>query len=92
MHTNYTNQNINKDNERLIYPELSFALTGILFNVHNSLGRYAREKQYGDVIERMLKEKNIQYKRECRISDSGNIVDFIIGNTIILEIKTVFIF
>jgi len=87
MHTNYTNRNINKDNERLIYPELSFALTGILFNVHNSLGRYAREKQYGDMSETQLKNAGLNFVREYRAGTSGNIIDFVVEQKIVLEIK-----
>ena len=71
----------------LIYPELSYKINGILFSTHNELGQYAREKQYGDVVERKLKEEKVIYKRECRISDSGNITDFIIDNKIDLELK-----
>ncbi len=69
------------------YPELSYNINGILFQTHNTLGAYSKEKQYSDLIESILKEKNINYKRECRIGDSGNIVDFIIENKIILELK-----
>lgn len=76
-------------NEKVIYPELSYSLTGILFSVHNTLGQFAREKQYGDLIEDKLKELKITYKREFRIGNSGNIVDFIIDDKIILELKTV---
>jgi len=83
MHTNDTN-NANKN---IIYPELSYIITGICFNVHNDLGRYAREKQYGDLIEKKLKEIKLSHKRELSIGDSGNIVDFFIDDKIILEIK-----
>ena len=72
---------------KLIYPELSYLLTGILFEVHNILGRYCREKQYGELLEKKLKELKINYERELRISDSGNIIDFIIENKIVLELK-----
>jgi len=82
MHSNDTN-NTNK----LIHPELSYIVTGILFNAHNDLGRYAREKQYGDLIEEKLKEIKLPYKRELEIKGTGNIIDFFIDNKIILEIK-----
>lgn len=78
-----TNKKINK----IIYPELSYTLVGICFSAHNELGRYAREKQYGDLIEQKLKEALVSYKRECAIGDSKNIVDFIIDGKIILELK-----
>ncbi|MDP3725798.1 MAG: GxxExxY protein [bacterium] len=74
-------------NKKLLYPELSYTLTGVCFSVHNELGSYAREKQYGDLIELKLKESSISYQRECRISDSSNIIDFIIDNKILLELK-----
>jgi len=76
-------------NTKIIYPELSYKITGILFATHNELGQYAREKQYGDLLEKKFKEINLPYKRELSISDSGNILDFLIDNKIILEIKTV---
>ncbi len=72
---------------KLIYPELSYTITGICFYVQNNQGRYAREKQYGDEIEKKLRESEIPYKRELPIGDTGNIVDFLIDNKIILELK-----
>lgn len=71
----------------LIYPDLSYLITGILFAVHNEIGQYGREKQYGDLVENKLKESKIDYKREARIGDSGNIVDFLIENKVALELK-----
>jgi GxxExxY protein len=79
MDTNNTN--------KLIYPELSYLLTGLLFSVHNKLGRYCRERQYGDEIENKLKELKISYKREFTIKGSGNAFDFLIENKIVIEIK-----
>lgn len=78
----------------LIYPELSYKLTGILFKIHNELSRFCREKQYGDLIEIKLKEADIKYEREkeipfnltdCKIK--GNRVDFYIEDKILLDLK-----
>ena len=77
-----------KVSEKILYPELSYQITGILFDVHNELGPYAREKQYGDLIEEKLKESGIPYGREIGMGSSGNILDFIVDKKIILELKT----
>lgn len=74
--------------EKVLHPELSYIITGILFAVHNELGQYAREKQYGDLIEVKLKEAKILYKRELSIANSGNILDFVVDNKIVLELKS----
>ncbi len=74
-------------NKELIYPELSYTLTGICFVTHNKIGSYGQEKQYGDAIEKLLKETGVRFVREFRIGDSGNIADFIIDAKIVLELK-----
>jgi len=73
----------------LLYPELSYQIVGICFSVHNELGRFSREKQYSNLIEVKLKEKGIKYKKELPISITGNKVDFLVEDKIILELKTV---
>jgi len=76
-----------KISEKVLHPELSYIVTGILFAVHNELGQYAREKQYGDLIEKKFNEIKISYKRELPLSSTGNILDFMVENKIILELK-----
>lgn len=54
------------DNEKIIYPKLSYTITGLCFDVHNELGRYARERQYCDLIEKKIKAKQFEIsKRIC---------------------------
>jgi len=90
MPTNFTNK------RKLVYPELSYILMGILFEVNNKLGTKYQEKHYQRAIEIKLKELSIPYKREVKIDikfgkeNLGEFfVDFIIYNKIILEIKRV---
>lgn len=79
---------ISNKNNKIIYPELSYLITGTCFNIHNSRGRFLREKQYSDLLEDKFKEIKLPYKREVILGDSGNIIDFIVDNKIILEIKS----
>ncbi|MDP3956577.1 MAG: GxxExxY protein [bacterium] len=90
MDTNVTNV------EKLLYPELSYLLMGILFEVHNKLGTKYQEKHYQRAIEIKLKELSIPYKKEAQVNikfdgeELGEFfLDFIIDNKIVLEIKKV---
>jgi GxxExxY protein len=80
--------------KKILYPELSYKLTGLCFKVHKELGRFCREKQYSDRLEQLLKESSILYQREYDLGNldsknlKGNKVDFLIENKIILEVKT----
>ena len=80
--------------KKIIYPILSYKLTGLLFKAHNHLGQYRNEKQYADYFEELLKREKIQYKRETPLPPSfrgekerRNIPDFIIENKIIIDFK-----
>lgn len=91
MDTNRTSTNLTQLG-KVIYPDLSYVITGILFAVHNELGQYAREKQYSDLLGEKFRNAKVPYKREVAISGSGNIIDFILDGKIILELKAVRIF
>ncbi len=84
-----TNKAIQKVSTKVLFPELSYIIVGTLFSVHNELGQYAREKQYGDAIEQKLKEIKMPYARELSVGDSGNILDFVIDKKVVLELKAV---
>ena len=80
--------------QELIYKDLSYDITGLLFETHNELGIYCNEKQFGDLFEKKLKSRCIKYEREkiIPISFEGekfnrNRVDFIIEDKIIIELK-----
>lgn len=84
-----------KSFSNLVYPDLSYKITGILFKVHNDLGRYCNEKQYSDLAEKYFKDNKIPYAREFILPASfdgerkgRNKIDFLIYEKIILELKT----
>ena len=74
----------------IIQKELSYKVVGLLFKVHDELGRYALEKQYGDLLERLLEENKIKYEREKPIIIEGrksSFIDFCIENVLLLDLK-----
>ena len=83
----------NDTNGKIIYPELSYQITGLLFKIHNELGRFCRERQYGDYFAELLKENNIAHEREKPMlvkqikNQLTNIVDFTIDNKILIDLK-----
>lgn len=61
-----------------------------MYKVHSKLGRYHRERQYGDEFELMLKEHGFQYEREKAIITAdrkSNLVDFCISDKILVDFK-----
>lgn len=78
----------------IIHPELSYKINGLLYEVHNELGRYCKEKQYGDLFEKLLMRDNMKFSRELLASFETsvgsigkNFLDFIIEDKIIVEFK-----
>lgn len=78
--------NVLKPNE-VLYADLSYRLTGLLFKTQNEIGCFGREKQYGDKLAILLTEAGVAFQRECSIGVSGNIADFIVEGKIVLELK-----
>lgn len=79
---------------KIIYPELSYEIIGLLFKVHNELGNRYQEKYYQRAVEVKLKIKRIPYEKEIIVDlkiDNEKIgkyfLDFLIDKKIILELK-----
>lgn len=78
----------------LIYPELSYKIIGIMFEVYNELGPGYQEKHYQKAIAEAFKKHNLSFKEQVFIplkfqdSEIGKyFLDFIVEDKIILEIK-----
>ena len=55
----------------ILHKELSYKITGFLFEVHKKMGRFRNEKQYSDYFENLLKDSKLKYEREYRFEDHG---------------------
>jgi GxxExxY protein len=80
--------------KQVLHPELSYKICGLCYKIHNELDRFCNEKQYADALDNLLKLENIKYEREIPLPPSfkgenerRNIPDFIIENTIIVDLK-----
>ena len=80
--------------QKLIYPELSYTLVGILFHIQNKLGKGYKEKHVQRAVALALQERDISYKEQVMSKiEFGNKVigryylDFLIDGIIALELK-----
>ena len=78
----------NSSSAKVLYADLSYKIVGLCFDVHNELGQFAREKQYADLLEKRFKAADVKFLRELRLGETGNIVDFLVEDKIVLELKT----
>ncbi len=81
-------------NDKILYKELSYEIVGALFDAFKSLGASYQEKYCQRAVEKFLIKRNITYKREVPVAISiegenigRHLLDFLIDNTIVLEIK-----
>ncbi len=78
----------------LIYPELSYQIIGILFEVYNQLGSGYHEKHYQRAAAAELERCNLSFKEQSFIPlqfkdkrIGRQYLDFLIEEKIVLEIK-----
>jgi GxxExxY protein len=78
----------------LIYPDLSYKIVGILFEVYNQLGPGHQEKYYQKVLANAFKQLKIKFQEQVKVDLKFQDVkiglyflDFLIEDKIILEIN-----
>ena len=83
-----------KTSSDVLYPELSYRIMGVLFEVSRELGFGHKEKYYGNAIIEGFKEAGIPFTAQLYspLLFKGKVVgkyflDFLIDSTIVLEIK-----
>lgn len=79
---------------KLIFPQLSYKIVGVLYEVYNTLGYGHRERVYQRAIAHLFEDRKILYKRELYypiyFKDkiiSKYYLDFLVDDKIVLEIK-----
>jgi len=84
----------NTKRDDLLYPELSYKIIGVLFDVYNEIGSGYREKHYEKAVGVALRNAGLHYKNQLHIplTFKGQIVgkdflDFLIEDKVVLELK-----
>jgi GxxExxY protein len=80
--------------QKLLYPELSYKIVGILFQVHNELPSGYQEKHVQRAVVAVFTKENILFKQQVvtNIEFGGKVIgryflDFVVEDKIVLEIK-----
>ncbi|HPI67515.1 MAG TPA: GxxExxY protein [bacterium] len=80
--------------KKVIYPELSYKIVGILYSVFNNLGYGYQEKYYQRALIKAFTNEHLNFKSQLyaklKYKDENigfYLADFLIENKIILEIK-----
>ena len=82
--------------QNIVYAEESYQLIGVLFEVHNNLGKGFLEIVYKDAIEYELEKLKIIFDREKEYSVNYKEItlkhkfyaDFVVFDKIVLEVKS----
>jgi GxxExxY protein len=83
-----------KNRNDLIYPELSYKIVGLVYDVHNNIGGGLREKAYESAMEVALSSAGLDYKKQTQLpimykgeKVAVRYLDLLIEDKIILELK-----
>jgi len=78
----------------LLYPDLSYKIVGVLFDIFMNLGYGYRENQYQKALEIAFDSLKINYKKQLPVKITykdkfvtNNYLDFLLEDKIVLEIK-----
>ncbi len=81
-------------NDKILYPELSYQINGVLMDVAKTLGGGHKENYYGNACAVGFTKRQISFQREVYVPLTYEdekvgkyFVDFLIENKIILELK-----
>jgi len=82
------------EESKIIYPELSYQIVGILFGAWNNIGYGHKENFYQKAVAKEFEDKKILFKEQApvKVKYKGKEIgvyylDFLIENKIVLEIK-----
>jgi GxxExxY protein len=83
-----------RKNSKVIYPELSYRLAGIAFEVYNDLGFGHKEVYYQRAFAAALETSKLSFEKEKVLELSYKdkqigkyILDFVVDNKIVVELK-----
>ena len=86
-----------RNNTKLLYPELSYKIQGIFFDIRKTYGPGHKETVYQNLIEEKLEALKIPFVREPRVrifsQESKKVMgtyqpDFSVNDKIIIEVKS----
>lgn len=78
----------------VLYPELSYKIVGILYEVYNELGYGFQEKYYEKAVAKAFEQKGLSYKEQLHIplefkgeKIGDYFLDFLVDDKVVLELK-----
>jgi GxxExxY protein len=80
---------------QLVHKELSYAIIGACFEIHNEIGGGHKEKIYQKGLASCLRNRGIVFREQVRVdlqiageSVGVNVLDFLVEDKVIVEIKS----